>query len=149
MVVMKRIKIIARWIFAVFVAIASYFCSLVLLALLLSRMQGLPFGTKAPPDFQSPLNPTVFLILGNFMVLFPLVIASYLGAIAVPKAHLRAASIIFPFLVFLLIYIGPSLGSGKWTTSILSLLLNGAACTVAAVFLYFRWKRRASVRIPT
>jgi hypothetical protein len=145
---MRNVIILAQWIFAVFVAIASYLCSLILFAVLFGRLQGLPWGAQSPPDFHSPLNPIVFWVAADIMVYLPLVVASYLGAIAAPRSQLRAASIVIPCLVFLLISFGPSLWTGRWGTSIQFLLEAGAACAIAAAFLYFRWKRQASSKSP-
>jgi hypothetical protein len=141
---MRNLKSIAQWMFAVFVAIASWLCSFLLLALLFGRLQGAPWGAKVPPDFQSPLNPIVFWIAAKIMVYLPLVVASYLGAIAAPRSQLRSASIVFPCLVFSLFFIVPSLGTGRWGASIQVLLEAGAACAIAAGLLYFRWKRQDS-----
>jgi hypothetical protein len=89
------------------------------------------------------MNPIVFWIDAHLIVALPLFVASYLGGIAAPKSQLGAASIVVPVLALLLINIGPSLGTGRWGTSILPLLEEATGCAAAAVLLYFKWKRHA------
>jgi hypothetical protein len=146
---MRNVKSIAQWMFAVFVAIASWFCLFLLLALLYGRLQGAPWGAKLPPGFHSTWNPIVLRIAVDTMLYLPLVVASYLGGIAAPKSQLRAASFVFPCLVCSLFFIAPSLVTGKWGTSIQALLETGSACAIAAALLHFRWKRRGSSGISS
>jgi hypothetical protein len=64
------------------------------------------------------MNPTVFWIDTHLILALPMFVASYLGGIAAPKSQLRVASIVVPVLALLLINTGPSLGTGRWGTSI-------------------------------
>jgi hypothetical protein len=146
---MRKIEIIAQWIFASFMAVVSFLCSLFLLTFLFLELLGLPIGTKPPPDFHSSLSPTVFWVIATSMLLIPLFVASYVGAITAPNSQLRLASVVFPFSTFLFINIVPSLGRGNQSFSIEYFLETGASCTIAGVCLYFRWKRQLSKRTAT
>ena len=142
---MRHGEIIAQWMFAAFMAAVSFFCSLFLLALLFLELDGLPVGAKPPPDFHSSLSPTMVWIVVTSMLLVPLFVASYVGAITVPNSQLRLASVVFPLSIFL-IDIVPSLGRAHQGFGIENLLETGASCAMAAVCLHFRWKRQQSRR---
>jgi hypothetical protein len=141
---MRNVKSIAQWMLAVFVAIASWLCSFLLLALIYGRLQGAPWGAKLPPGFHSTWNPMTLRMAVDTMVYLPLFVASYLGGITTPKSQLRVASIVFPCFVCSFSFIAPSLVTGKWGISIQALLEAAGACAIAAALLYFSWKRRGS-----
>jgi hypothetical protein len=143
--VMRNIEIIGQWIFALFMAVVSFFCSIFLLVFLSLKLDGLSIGTKLPPDFHSSLNPTMFWIIAASMIPVPLIVASYVGAITAPNSQLGFASIVFPLSVFLFANI-PFSGRANQRFDIKFVLESGASCAIAAVCLYFKWKRQQSKR---
>ena len=146
---MRKIEIIVQWIFAFFMAVVSYCCSLFLFVFLFLELLGLPIGTQPPPDFHPNVDPTIFWIAVTSMMDVPLFAASYVGGITVPNSQLRLGSIVFPFSTFLAINILPSLGRANQSFHVGYFLETGASCAIAAGCLYFRWKRRQSKRSTT
>jgi hypothetical protein len=139
---MRNMEIIGQWIFALFMTVVSFFFSLFLLAFFLLKLDGLPIETKPPPDFHSSLNPTIFWIIAASMMFVPLIVASYVGATTAPNSQLGFASIVFPLSVFLFANMIPSSGRVNQSFDIKYVLETGASCAIAAVCLYFRWKRQ-------
>jgi hypothetical protein len=142
---MRYIEIVVQWMFALFMAVVAFFGTLLLLVFLLLELEGLPIGTKPPPDFHSSLNPTLLWMIATSILLVPLFVASYVGAITAPNSRSGLASIVFPLSVFLLFNL-PYSARANHRFNIDSFLGSGAVCAIAAACLYFRWKRQQSRR---
>jgi hypothetical protein len=139
---MTRLEMTAAWILAIFLTIISYVGMFFLSLFAFLKLQGLPFGTQPPPDFESPpLNPTLFGLLLDSMIVLPLMVASYVGVITAPKPQRNIACFVFPLSLFLVENI--ALLSGKnHQISMRILIETGGGGAVVGAFLYFRWRRQ-------
>jgi hypothetical protein len=134
----------AHWLFAIFMTVISYFATLILLAFVLVKLEGIPIGSQIPPGFHPRLSPIVFGAIAYGVMFLPMTIASYVGAATAPKSQLRVACIVFPFFVFLAVSIVPYLSGRSNSNSIIYLMEMGASCAVGGGLLYLRWKHHKS-----
>jgi hypothetical protein len=127
---MKILELIAHWIFALFVAMISYFISLLLFTFLIAKI--------APASDGQSHNMVVFNLAACGTMVVPLMAASFSGIITAPNRQRRIASIAMPILVFLAINAAPYLGDKPSNFSIKWFLLTGGSCAGVGAFFYFR-----------
>jgi len=129
---MGILRIVGRWVFAVFLAAISFCISFLGVIFLGLKLQ----------QYLASLGIQAGLVIAPSMTIIPVFVAVYVGSVTAPNAHLKIASIVFTLSAFLLMNAlnGPHL-------YIQTFLETSAGCVIAAIFLYVRWKRQLQQRV--
>lgn len=138
---MRIIEKLLHWVFALFMAIVAWVLTLGAGAVLMLKLVGLPIGAKPPPDFQPWIGNTAFMYVTVAMMLAPLVVATFVGAMTAPFTQRGIAAIAFPVLMFAGFTALMLRGDVHYGSFLIIHLEAAACCAAPGVFVYFRSRR--------
>lgn len=143
---MRMIEKAFHWAFAIFMAFAAYFVTIVLVSLVVVKLEGLKVGVQPPGDFHSAIGPATMSVFAALILYAPYVVATVVGVITAPFAQRRLAAVVMPVMVFAAVTAMYSSTHNLHGLGIETLSKQAASCALpGALFFLLRLRQQSRI----